>query len=90
MIDPALSTNPALLVIIFKRMDNGDMVKAVLDKSKLGCLTTTGKNAPLKKKVMEGTANNAHKFHVFRACKNMKVGVMIHIKTSVCICRKFH
>jgi len=56
VIDPALSTTPASVVIIFKRMDNGNMVKAVLDKSRLACSATTGKIVSLKKKVLEGTA----------------------------------
>ncbi|UZJ40354.1 MULTISPECIES: FmdE family protein [unclassified Prosthecochloris] len=62
IIDPGLAASlPQSFVVIFKRMDNGRMVKAVLDETKLACNNMTGVARALKSKVMSGSATDAEK-----------------------------
>ncbi len=57
-IDTTLATQPGIVVLIFKRNDNGKMVKATFDKSKLMSKDKKKEMQELKKKIMDGTAND--------------------------------
>lgn len=57
IIDQTLETAPYTVTLIFKRHDNGRMVKAVFDKSTIATPAMMKNMMPLKKKIMNGTAS---------------------------------
>ncbi len=60
-IDTTLTSQQGIAVLIFKRNDTGKMVKATIDKSKLIKKDKMQKMQELKKKIIDGTANDMQK-----------------------------
>ncbi len=61
IVDKKIKTKPKSVVLIFKRKDNGKMVKAVFDKSKLMDKKKMKEMMSLKKKIMSKQATNEEK-----------------------------
>ena len=61
IIDPSLVGAPKSLTLMFKRMDNGKMVRVVLDKSRIMGKEKMKQVRALKKKVMGGAASEEEK-----------------------------
>jgi len=61
IIDTNIVTAPETVTLIFKRADNGKMVKAIFNKGKLVTPELKKKIMPLKKKMMNGTASDNEK-----------------------------
>ena len=61
IIDTNITTAPETVTLIFKRADNGKMVKAIFNKGKLVTPELKKKMMPLKKKVINGTASDKEK-----------------------------
>lgn len=76
IIDPSLAGAPKTLTLVFKRMDNGKMVKAVLDKSRILSEKEMKKVQALKKKVMDGSASEKEK-RKFAGIVQDKVAIVI-------------
>ncbi len=56
-VDPSMSDKPSKTVLVFKRLDNGQSVKAVFDKSKLFSPEKMKKMKKLKAKIKSKTAS---------------------------------
>jgi hypothetical protein len=61
IVDTNIITAPKTVTLIFKRADNGKMVKAIFNKDKLLTPKLKKKMMPLKKKVVNGTASDKEK-----------------------------
>lgn len=61
IVDTNIASVPETVTLIFKRADNGKMVKAVFNKAKLFTPELKKKLMPLKKKMVNGTASEKEK-----------------------------
>jgi len=71
IIDTSITTAPETVTLIFKRADNGKMVKATFNKGKLITHELKKKMMPLKKKVLNGTASDKEKLEFAKTVQEL-------------------
>ncbi len=83
LVDTSITSGPEVVTLIFKRADNGKMVKAVFNKSRLINFDLKKIIMPLKQKILDGSATDAEKTKFAQNVQKLVVKVITDLPEGV-------